>query len=224
MDPVIFEILEFLASKGIGTSDDIAPILNDIRSKGVHLQKPGDTSRFMDSLTDITNFNQYTAVNDQPPGGFINVQLAITSKGVDELKSERDRIRKREVDESSIGVNKSIIATNEAVQNMDNRMLEHAATQVEILKQQSGFSEKQVGLVERQNRLYGITLWLTAINIAVGLGVLISTFLSNADKELISTQRSQLELQRKEIQTLQLQKADTVHYVLHYPVSKSKKK
>jgi hypothetical protein len=231
MDSAIFEILEFLASKGIGTSEDIAPILNDIRKKGVHLQQPGDVSRFMESLTELTNFNQYITVQDQPPHGFINLKLAITNNGVNALKAERDRRRQRAVDESSIGVNKSIIATNEAVQNMDNRMLEHTATQVEILKQQSNFSEQQVKLTEqqvnlvaKQNKLYRATIILTGMSVLGSLFVLKVTIDSNADKELISIQRSQLEDQRKEIKQLQLLKSDTIHSVLRYPVSKNKKK
>ena len=53
MDPNIFDILEFLASKGIGTTTDIGTHLNKIRSTGDRLQKPGDVMRFFDSLETI---------------------------------------------------------------------------------------------------------------------------------------------------------------------------
>ena len=71
MDPNIFDILEFLASKGIGTTTDIGAHLNKIRSTGDRLQKPGDVMRFFDSLETITSYNSHTPYRDEPNLGFI---------------------------------------------------------------------------------------------------------------------------------------------------------
>ena len=228
MDPNIFEILETLASATVGTSVDISPILNKMRNEKGLLNKPGDTSRFLDSLNSITNFNQSTPIRDEPNLGFIGINLAITNIGIDALKGERDRIRQGIVDQSSIDVNSSIIATNEAIKNTNLRMLEHAEKQESIMLSQSDFTgqqviftERQLTLVSKQNALYRITLVLTAINIFLGLGILYATVSSNADKQAIERLNTQLSAQSKEIKQLLLLKSDTVRYVLHYPKSKS---
>jgi len=114
-------------------------------------------------------------------------------------------------------------------------MLEHAERQEDIMLQQSGFTQQQVTFTERQvtlieqqvtlirtqNNLYRNTLILTGFNILIGIIILVITIKSNSDKQLISTQQSQLTDQQKELKRLQLLKSDTVHYVLHYPLLKS---
>jgi len=236
MDADIFNILEFLASEGIQKTMDISSELNAIRSKGKRLHDGTDIKNFLDALKPYTNFSDYTSYRVESPYGFMGVKIHITNDGIDALKAERDRIAQRivnesamEVDKSAIDVNKSIKATNDAVIDMNKRMLEHADRQEVIMLNQSAFTEKQVSIMERQsvlidkqNRLYKFTLILTAANIFVAIILCVATVSSNADKALISTQWSQLAEKQKEIKRLQLLKSDTIHYVLHYPKSKSR--
>jgi len=234
MDPNIFNILEFLASNGVGKNIDISGYLNGIRSEGSRLLDNVDTKSFLAALEPYTSFNEDTEYrfDISPPNyGFVGPKISITNDGITALKSERDRIRQAKVDQSAIDVNQSIIATNTAVQNMDKRMLEHAQTQEAIMLEQSGFSSKQVTLTERQvtligtqNKLYRITLILTLFNILIGIVILIITIKSGSENKQISTLQLKSIEQQKEIKRLQLLKSDTVHYVLNYPVLKKKKK
>ncbi|MDB5142970.1 MAG: hypothetical protein JWQ66_1683 [Mucilaginibacter sp.] len=224
MDPYIFRILDFLAVEGVNRRTNISIKLNEIHSEGKRLLDPNDTKLFLNALRPYTNIDASTVYPSRSLYGFSTFEIHITDDGIKAYKAERDRIRQREVDES-------VIATNNAVQNMNQRMLENAKSQAEIMLQQAGFTGEQVELAKRQvtlignqNKLYRITLFLTGLNILLSIVIIIMTHNANGDKELISNQSSRLQEQQKEIKQLQLLKADTVHYVLHYPVLKSKSK
>jgi len=235
MDAKIREILEFLSDVTVGTSKDISPLMNGIFPVQNITTDGGPLDRFLDELKAYTTFKNHTSYRRERPYGFIGLNIALTNGGLIELKKEQDRIKQGEVNQYSIDLSKSIIATNNAIQTTNNRMLEHAEKQEAIMSAQSGFSEQQVTFTERQvklieqqvilvstqNKLYRNTLILAGINILIGLIILVVTINSNSDKLSIVSLRSQLTDQRKEIQRLQLLKSDTVHYVLHYPLLKS---
>jgi hypothetical protein len=238
MDIRIFEVLDFLNKNGgVGNKLDISPIINKFYpveeniQMYVYTKESGNIMRFIEALSPfITNNNEYSinAHNSFPKQFLTPFYVSINNEGIKELDNEHQKHQSKVLNNSAIDANNSLIATNNAVQETNKRMLEHAEeqskfvqTQLGYTKQQTVFTSQQVGLVQRQNTLYKFTLILTAVNIGVGLGVLIATLNSNADKELISIQRSQLLSKEKEIQQLQLLKSDTVHYVLHYPQQKS---
>lgn len=184
---------------------------------------------FIQSLNKYANF--HPDYNRTKTHGFVQFNAFITDDGRQALKIEKERILQEKVHNSSIDLNNSIIATNKAVQNTNTRMLEHAdrqegimETQLQVTRQQVDLTDRQVGLVSAQNGLYRTTLILSGFNILLTFIVIIITYKSNSDKELISIQQSQLAEQQKEIKQLRLLKSDTVHYVLHYPLLKNKKK
>jgi len=235
MDANIRQILEFLSDVPVGTKKDISAEMNGIFPLAKYPINSQGVSNFVTALMKYTDINQYTSYRREAPLGFIGLNASLNNDGAIELKKELDRVIQGEVSQSAISVNKSIISTNDAIKDTNKRMLEHAVSQENIMREQSNFvkqqltytekqtkfTEDQVGLVKTQNKLYKFTLILTAVNIAVGLGVLIATLMSSADKELLSIQRSQLASKDKELKQLQLLKADTVHYVLHYPILKN---
>jgi hypothetical protein len=240
MDAGIRQILEFLleGDAPVGKDKDISYIMNGIFPIAEATFDKHNLERFLEDLAKYTTYDKSILFTRKQPYGFNKLIIALTEYGLNALKKEQDRVTQREANQVSIDLGKSIIATNNAVQNMNVRMLEHAERQEAIMLAQSGFSEQQVAftsqqvgimgkqthLIEKQNALYKFTLILTGVNIAVAIGLFIATVSSSADKELISIQRSQIEAKNKEIRRLQLLKSDTVHYVLHYPLLKSKKK
>lgn len=239
MDDDIRKILEFLSDVTVGTSKDISSLMNGIFPTRNITTDAGPLKRFLKDLEKYTTYSHlYPNHRRELSLGFIGLNIALTHDGLIALKKEQDRIQQGEVNKYSIDLSKSIIATNQAIQNTNNLMLEHADKQEAIMSAQTAFSEQQVAftsqqvgimgtqthLIEKQNALYKFTLILTGVNIAVAVGLFIATVSSSADKELISVQRSQIEAKNKEIRRLQLLKSDTVHYVLYYPLLKSKKK
>lgn len=155
--------------------------------------------------------------------------VRITQDGLNAIHDHWNALDNRKLAQSALDVNESIVATNKSVIETNRTMVENGNAQIRVNQQIADNSDRQVGimdeqktLVEKQNTLYGFTLALTACNILVAIILCYVTIISNADKELISTQRSQLLEKQKEIKRLQLLKSDTVHYVLHYPQSKNK--
>jgi hypothetical protein len=172
-----------------------------------------------------------------------DIKVELTPKGyadlTDHLQHESElKLNKLLIEnqETAKLASQSVINTNESIVATNKKMLEHTERQEKIMEDQKGFSRQQTGflqqqvtimdeqktLVGKQNSLYKFTLYLTGANILVAVALLYSTINSNADKQSIATLQSQLEAQRREIKQLQFLKSDTVHYVLHYPISKNK--
>jgi len=228
MDPNIYKILEYLSDVPVGTKKDISPILNELFPFDKYPAESGDIIRFIDSLVSITDYRR-TPYRREQNFGFIGFQISITSAGLFQFKEEQDRVLQSKAHASTINVNDSITATNKSIANINKRMLEHASAQEKIMLMQANFSEQQVGIMNQQTTLittqtnvYRYTLILTGVSVLLTILLLIITIKSNSEKELISTQRMQLRDRDTEIKRLQFLKSDTVHYVLHYPLSKNK--
>jgi hypothetical protein len=236
MDANIYKILTELSEVPVGTKKNISKTMTELfpAYKG---SLDGDMLYFLECLKEYTNYDHHM-LSYLEGHGIVGLELRMTNDGLVSLKAENDRRLQARVHNSSIELSQSIMATNNAIQQTNTLMLGHAErqeaimlTQSEFSRQQVAFTEQQVQLTDRQvrlvdtqNNLYRITLLVTGINVIIGLIILIITIQSDSDKKLISALQIQLANQQKEIKRLQLLKSDTVHYVLHYPQSKSKPK
>ena len=91
-------------------------------------------------------------------------------------------------------INESIIATNKSVKESNEAIMANANRQIEIL--------------ESQTNLYRNTLLLIAVNLVIGLGILIMAFISYSDKQEIATLQVQLRNQENTIRAFQTQPKD----------------
>ena len=224
MDTDIFDLLEFLASKGVNKTTDISSELNGIYSKGKRLLEIEDIMNFTGALAHYIEIEEVDGpFPTRSSSGFFRFKVHITNSGINALKEERDRRRQGKLD-------KSVMATNEAVRNANIQMLENARNQEAIMQEQARFAGEQVQLgntqltlFRTQNNLYRIIAILTGVSILLSIVIIKMTYNDSNEKELLSHQNQIIEEKNKEIKQLQLLKSDTVHYVLHYPVSKGKK-
>src|SRR5437879_8201065 len=91
-------------------------------------------------------------------------------------------------------ISQSIVETNKLVKANSEAIVANAHQQTDIL--------------EVQTNLYRNTLLLVGINLVIGLGILITTFISYSDKQEIATLHSQLRDREEQIRLLQLPKAN----------------
>ncbi len=98
----------------------------------------------------------------------------------------------------------SIIETNKLVKANSESLLANAFRQTDIF--------------EAQTNLYRTMLLLISVNLIIGLGILITTFITYSDKQEIATLHAQLRDKDQQIQLLQT-KTNTVPDNDHTPAS-----
>jgi hypothetical protein len=98
----------------------------------------------------------------------------------------------------------SIIETNKLVKANSESLLANAFRQTDIF--------------EAQTNLYRTMLLLISVNLIIGLGILITTFITYSDKQEIATLHAQLRDKDQQIQLLQT-KANTLPGNDHTPAS-----
>ena len=223
MDKNVLRILELLEPHGLQKRINIRNIINEIFPVPENVPEQefnaarNHVYRFLETINkidppyekkdgliqfDTTLLNNLKQYRDVPDTWFDWFQASITQEGIEVLKKENDRQVDLQSKQSAIHVNESIIATNGALQNTNTLMLNHAERQIAIM-------DNQTTLVRRQNRLYRVTLYLTGINLLIGIGILYSTLTSNADKQEIERLRVQVSDREKMIQLLHTLKSDT---------------
>jgi hypothetical protein len=228
MDVNILKILKYLSEETVGSKRNVSEIMNEIFPVQKLATDGANVKRFLEDLKKYTNYADFDEGNRDSQYGFIGFMLAINNDGVIALNKERDRLKEGELTQSAIDVNQSIKATNDSIKQTNKLMIDHAEKQEAIMSSQSDFIEQQVlftrqqlGLIEKQNSLYKITLILTFLNIILGGGILWISISSNVDKQAIEQLNTEIVNQKKEIKQWQLLKSDTIHYVLQYPIIKS---
>lgn len=198
----LIKILEFLAPNDVGVQVDISILLDKLYPKPNSDEKLPELKnkiiKFLDSLKidSYIKFNNeaLTQVNEfslSPPKWFDNVlfMASIEPMGLKYLKKERENNTLYAINQSIIATNKSVKASNEAIIATANRQLE---------------------ILESQTNLYRNTLLLVGVNLLIGLGILITSFISYSDKKEIATLHVQLKDRDDALRTLLLKKTNAL--------------
>jgi hypothetical protein len=107
-------------------------------------------------------------------------------------------------------ISQYIIETNKLVQTSNDAMIANAHRQTDIL--------------EVQTNLYRNTLLLVGVNLIIGLGILITTFISYSDKKEIATLHAQLRDREEQIRILQTAKPSSLPIDDHLSTTTGDKK
>jgi hypothetical protein len=114
--------------------------------------------------------------------GQYRIQKRSLNSGSNYQKMEKENNQLSEVTQSIIETHKLVKANNEAtVAN----------------------AHRQTDILEIQTNLYRNTLLLVGVNLIIGLGILITTFISYTDKKEIATLHAQLRDRDEQIRILQ---------------------
>jgi len=92
-------------------------------------------------------------------------------------------------------ISQSVIESNKLVKSINETIAANAHRQTDIL--------------EGQTNLYRNTLLLVGVNLIIGLGILITTFISYSDKQEIATLHAQLRDRDEQIRILQIPKPNS---------------